>query len=60
VDGPFYDPKGYQLLLNSLKKTLKPGIRYSELDLHINDAAFADLCVATFLELLDIKESGSE
>jgi uncharacterized protein (UPF0261 family) len=53
VDGPFHDPKGYQLLLSGLKKTLQPRISYTEVDLHINDSEFADLCVAALLELLE-------
>ena len=51
--GAFHDPRGYQILLKGLKKNLKESISYEETDLHINDAKFADLCVAEFLKILD-------
>ena len=51
--GAFYDPKGYEILLDVLKKNLKDSISYEETDLHINDEMFADLCVAEFLKFLD-------
>ena len=51
--GAFYDPKGYEILLDVLKKNLKDSISYEETDLHINDEKFADLCVAEFLKFLD-------
>jgi uncharacterized protein (UPF0261 family) len=53
--GAFYDPRGYQLLLASLKKELSPKIEYKELDQHINDQDFADYCVTTLLDQLDRK-----
>ena len=51
--GAFYDPRGYQLLLTSLKTGLKHEIEYSEVDMHINDQKFADLCVDALLDKLD-------
>lgn len=57
--GHLYDPRGYQILLAGLKKGLKPEISYSEIDLHINDSAFADLCVETFLLLLETTDSAN-
>ncbi|NNK93378.1 MAG: Tm-1-like ATP-binding domain-containing protein [Desulfobacterales bacterium] len=55
--GAFYDPKGYQILLTSLRRGLKPGIDYQELDFHINDTSFADSCADALLAQLseDIK-----
>ncbi|MGI9536833.1 MAG: Tm-1-like ATP-binding domain-containing protein [Desulfocapsaceae bacterium] len=50
--GAFYDPKGYQLLLTSLKRGLKPGIDYQEVDMHINDKSFADSCAEALLAQL--------
>ena len=47
--GVFHDPKGYELLLASLKRGLRPEIEYTEVDLHINDQPFADLCVDALL-----------
>jgi uncharacterized protein (UPF0261 family) len=49
--GPFYDPKGNMLLLQVLKKKLKPSILYREIDLNINDQNFADICVETLITL---------
>lgn len=51
--GYLYDPKGYQNLLAGLKKDLKPDISYAEIDLHINDEPFAELCVNTLLHMLE-------
>ncbi len=50
--GPFHDARSYQLLLQSLRKGLKKDIVYEEVDFHINDKGFADLCVATVLRQL--------
>lgn len=50
--GAFYDPRGYELLLQGLKGNLKDSVSYDEIDLHINDERFADLCVAEFLKIL--------
>ncbi len=47
--GLFHDPKGYDLLLTSLKKELRPEIEYNEVDLNINDQLFAEMCVAALL-----------
>ena len=51
--GHLYDPKGYQLLIQRLKKDLRADISYREFDLHINDEAFADACVDTLLGMLN-------
>lgn len=51
--GALYDPKGYELLLKGLKSNLKDSISYDEVDLHINDEGFADLCVSEFLKMLE-------
>ncbi len=51
--GVFYDPKGYRLLLKSFKRDLRPEIEYQEVDHHINDPSFADLCVENLLRLLN-------
>ena len=39
--GPFYDPDADQALIDGLRETLRPSIEVDELDLDINDAAFA-------------------
>lgn len=51
--GLFYDLKGYQRLLTSLKKGLRSEIEYKEVDLHINDQQFADMCVDSLLLKMD-------
>lgn len=51
--GPLHDSKSYQLLLKELKKDLNPRISYLEVDLHINDQIFADMCVRTMIQLMD-------
>ncbi len=53
--GAFYDPRGYQLLLTSLKRELRPEIEYKEVDQHINDRVFADYCVDTLMHQLGRK-----
>ena len=50
--GPLYDPKGNMLLLQALKQHLKPSIPFREIDVHINDQIFADICVETFMHFL--------
>lgn len=54
--GPLYDPKGNMLLLQALKKHLKPSIPFREIDLHINDQAFADVCVETLIAFVKERE----
>jgi uncharacterized protein (UPF0261 family) len=53
--GPLYDPVGSSLFLKALKQNLKPGIPLKEIDYHINDPEFADICVSRFLHLFDLE-----
>ena len=53
--GPLYDPVGSALLLKSLKTNLKPEIPLKEIDCHINDPEFADICVSRFMHLFDLE-----
>jgi uncharacterized protein (UPF0261 family) len=53
--GPLYDPVGSSLLLKALKRNLKPGIPLKEIDCHINDPEFADICVSRFLHLFNLE-----
>ncbi len=39
--GPFYDPDADQALIAGLRETLRPSVEVDELDLDINDEAFA-------------------
>ena len=49
--GPLYDPAAGALLLKALKQNLDPKIKLKEIDAHINDPEFADICVNCFLDL---------
>ncbi len=51
--GPLYDPAGSALLLKTLKQNLNPKIQLIEIDAHINDPEFADICVSRFLYLFN-------
>jgi uncharacterized protein (UPF0261 family) len=44
----FYDPEGHTIFLNVLRKNLHPSIKIVELDMHINDQAFAEAVVSVF------------
>jgi uncharacterized protein (UPF0261 family) len=48
----FHDPEGHQALLETLKKNLHPGITMIELDVHIDDKAFAEKVVSVFDEMI--------
>lgn len=50
---PFFDPAADQALLDALRRHLSPHVRLVTLDLHINDAAFAQAAVAELLSLLE-------
>ncbi|WP_439600382.1 Tm-1-like ATP-binding domain-containing protein [Devosia sp.] len=50
---PFFDPAADQALLAALRQHLLPQVRLVPLDLHINDAAFAEAAVAELLSLLE-------
>ena len=51
--GALYDPVGREQLLKALKKHLKARIPLKEIDCHINDPEFADMCVRRFQRLFD-------
>ncbi|MEW6673608.1 MAG: Tm-1-like ATP-binding domain-containing protein [Thermodesulfobacteriota bacterium] len=55
-DGPLYDPRGNGMLLQALKEHLKPSILFREIDLHINDPSFADICTETLIGFLQERE----
>jgi uncharacterized protein (UPF0261 family) len=42
--------------LQALKKHLNPSIPLREIDLHINDQTFADVCVETLMGFLSERE----
>jgi uncharacterized protein (UPF0261 family) len=49
---PFHDPAADAVLFQTLRESVRPPVRIVELDLHINDAAFADAAAEHLLELL--------
>ena len=51
--GPLYDPQGNGILIRSLKKHLNKTIRLEEIDAHINDPEFADICIENLMNLLE-------
>jgi uncharacterized protein (UPF0261 family) len=50
--GPFWLPQSDQALFQSLRNWMSPHVRLLELDMHINDPAFAEAAVRTLLELV--------
>ncbi len=49
--GPFVDPAGDEALFAAIRAGLRPGIACREVAANVNDPAFAEVAVATFLEL---------
>src|SRR5439155_8954574 len=49
---PFWWPEADQALFQSLRNWISPSVRLVELDLHINDPAFAETAAQTPLELM--------
>lgn len=53
----FWWPEADQALFQSIRNWIAPAVELIELDLHINDPAFAEACVAKLLELMKRKET---
>ncbi len=51
---PFWWPEADDALFQSLHNWISPHVKLIELDLHINDPAFAHACASTLLEMLRI------
>ena len=51
VGGVFYDPEGHATFLRALRRQVKPAVKIVELDMHINDQAFAEKAIAAFDEM---------
>lgn len=49
---PYYDPEANQALFDALKRNIDPKIKIKELDVHINDPAFAEAVAEEMLNLL--------
>lgn len=52
AEQPFWWPEADAALFASIKQWVSPHVEVHELDLHINDAAFADALVRTLLRLM--------
>jgi uncharacterized protein (UPF0261 family) len=52
VGGVFYDPEGHATFLEVFRRKLNPTIDIVELDMHINDQAFAESVLKTFDKLI--------
>jgi uncharacterized protein (UPF0261 family) len=50
--GPFHDSAADTALYSALKSNLRPGIPVKELDVAINEAAFAEACAHALLSQL--------
>ena len=58
--GPLHDALGYKAFLKALRSHLRANIQFKEIDAHINDELFVDLCVKqlkTFMDDVTSKES---
>jgi uncharacterized protein (UPF0261 family) len=49
---PFWWPEADRALFQSLRNWISPHVRLIELDLHINDAAFAEAAAQTLLDMM--------
>jgi uncharacterized protein (UPF0261 family) len=49
---PFWWPEADAALFQSLRNWISPGVRLIELDLHINDPAFAEAAATALLDML--------
>jgi uncharacterized protein (UPF0261 family) len=54
LGGAFHDAAADAALFQGIKENLRPGIRLIEMDCAINDAAFAEACARTLLELMSV------
>lgn len=58
-DGPFYDPKGAAIFLRTFYEELNTRkIQVREVDAHINDESFADICSAAMLDSMKNSTGG--
>jgi uncharacterized protein (UPF0261 family) len=46
--GAAHDPEGLEAFLDEMRKAIRPPVRMTEIDAHINDQAFADTALAIF------------
>ena len=48
-----WDPEGNEAFIRTLRSRLSASVKYDELDLHINDAAFIDAVVDELVRLMN-------
>jgi uncharacterized protein (UPF0261 family) len=51
--GVLHDGTGNRILVKALREHLKEGIRFTEIDSHINDPAFVDACVDQLISYME-------
>jgi uncharacterized protein (UPF0261 family) len=51
--GPLHDAAGYEAFLKALKARLRAGVLLREVDAHINDGPFVDLCVKQLMTFMN-------
>jgi uncharacterized protein (UPF0261 family) len=56
----FWWPEADQALFQSLRNWISPHIKLFELDLHINDPAFAQAMAECLLEMLSARQTGCD
>ena len=49
---PFHDPEADAALFDTLRRHIRPPVELVELDLHINDTAFADAVFERLIALM--------
>ena len=54
---PFHDPEADAALFQALRENVRPPVEIVELDLHINDPAFAEAAAERLLALLESRDS---
>lgn len=55
---PHYEPEGNRAFIDALKSGLNESVHFEEIDGHINDPAFMDVVVASFLEMMEAVQPG--
>jgi uncharacterized protein (UPF0261 family) len=53
--GPFWWPEADRALFDSLKRSLRPDIPVVEMDVNVNDPAFARQCAETLLSQMQAR-----
>lgn len=57
---PFHDPDADNALLESLRESLAPNVRFETVDCEINDPVFAERCVSELLNAMHVTKGVSQ